>query len=159
MDLIVIVIVVGFVGWLTLEWLLPKKSQEPEETKIEPAKKIETDFVTGLTVAKVEEVKPAPVASLEPVVNKAQEEVKVNIDAKTEEIFVKVMEEAAKAEKPVEEVLKEVVATVEPVVEEVKVATKKVKAKAKAIEEAIEEKTEQLEAAVKKTRAKAKKNG
>jgi hypothetical protein len=142
MDLIVTVIVVGFVGWLTLEWLLPKKSkEEPEETKIEPAKKIETDFVTGLTV------------------DKAKEDIKDNIDAKTEEVFVKVMEQAAKVEKPVEEVLKEVVATVEPVVEEVKVATKKVRAKAKAIEEAIEEKTEQLEAAVKKTRAKAKKNG
>jgi hypothetical protein len=66
---------------------------------------------------------PAAVAPLEPVVNKAQEEVKVNIDAKTEEIFVKVMEEAARVEKPVEEVLKEVVATVEPA----KVVTSKVK--------------------------------
>jgi hypothetical protein len=50
-----------------------------------------------------------------PVVDKASEEIKANIDAKTEEVFVKVMEEAAKVNKPVEEVLKEVVATVEPV--------------------------------------------
>jgi hypothetical protein len=71
----------------------------------------------------VEEVKPAPVASLEPVVAKAQEEVKTNIDAKTEEIFVKVMEEAAKTNTPISETIKEVTATVEPV----KVAAPKAK--------------------------------
>jgi hypothetical protein len=62
---------------------------------------------------KKEEPKLDPVP--EPVVNKAQEEVKVNIDAKTEEIFAKVLEEAAKTNTPVAEAIKEVVATVEPV--------------------------------------------
>ena len=145
MDLIVTVIVVGFVGWLTLEWLLPKKNKVEPETKIEPAKKIDSDFVTGLTVEKVEEVKPTPVASLEPVVEKAKEEEVKNVETA-------VVEEAKEA-------AAELVKEIDQVLEEVKVTTKKVKAKAKAIEEAIEEKAEQLEAAVKKTRAKAKKNG
>lgn len=56
----------------------------------------------------------------EPEIKVPVEEVKVAeiVAAKTEEIFVKVVEEAAKLDKEVGEVLKEVVATVEPVVEE-----------------------------------------
>jgi hypothetical protein len=51
-----------------------------------------------------------------PVVDKATEDIKVDYNAKAEEAFVKAMvEEATKVNKPVEEVLKEVVATVEPV--------------------------------------------
>jgi TRAP-type mannitol/chloroaromatic compound transport system substrate-binding protein len=49
----------------------------------------------------------------------AREEIKGDIDAKTEEAFVKAMvEETTKLDKEAEEVIKEVVATVEPVVEE-----------------------------------------
>jgi hypothetical protein len=140
MDLIVTVIVIGFVGWIVLEFLLPKKDKVESENKIEPAKEIDSDFVTGLTVEKIEEVKPAPVASLEPVV----EEVK-----KVETAVVEEAKEAAA------ELAKEI----DQVLEEVKVTTKKVRTKAKAIEAVIEEKAEQLEAAVKKTKAKAKKNG
>jgi len=77
---------------------------------------------------KKEEPKLDPVP--ETVVNKAQEGVKVNIDAKTEEIFVKVMEEAAKTNTPVAETIEEVVATVEPVKK--KSAAKKPVAKATA---------------------------
>jgi hypothetical protein len=104
----------------------------------------EPEVVPEPVVAKVEEIKPAPVASLEPVVSVAREEVKANIDAKIEEAFFK----------SIQEEIKKVEVIAEPVVEEVKVATKKVRAKAKAIEAAVEEKVEQLEVAVKKTRAK-----
>ena len=127
MDLIVTVIVVGFAGWLVLEFLLPKKDKVEPETKIEPAKKIDSDFVTGLTVEKVEEIKPAPVASLEPVVEEAKEAVI------------------------------ELVKVAEQVVEEVKVETVKFEEKAKVIEAVVEQKIEKLAKAVKKTRAKAKK--
>jgi len=89
--------------WSVWPAMWPK--QKVEEVKLDPIPE----------PAPVAEIKPAPVASLEPVVTKAQEEVKTNIDAKTEEIFVKVMEEAAKTNTPISEAIKEVVATVEPV--------------------------------------------
>ena len=91
--------------WSVWPAMWPKK--KVEELKLDP--------VPEPAPAPVAEIKPAPVASLEPVVAKAQEEVKANIDAKTEEIFVKVMEEAAKTNTPISEAIKEVVATVEPV--------------------------------------------
>jgi hypothetical protein len=97
MDMVIGLAILGLVVWAIY------KMFHDENTSLEEAEKNEEK-----TVDKVEEIKPAPVASLEPVVEKAREEVKANIDAKTEEVFVKVMEEAAK----------EVVATVEPVVEE-----------------------------------------
>jgi len=98
-TIIAFVVVVFGIGW----YFWPK--QKIEEPKLDPVPE----------PAPVAEIKPAPVASLEPVVDKAQEEVKTNIDAKTEEIFVKVMEEAAKTNTPITEAIKEVVATVEPV--------------------------------------------
>jgi hypothetical protein len=68
-------------------------------------KKKKEELTLDPVPAPVAEIKPAPVASLEPVVapvvDKAQEEVKVNIDAKTEEAFVKAMETEAKVEAPV----------------------------------------------------------
>jgi hypothetical protein len=138
MDLVVTVIVVSFAGWLVLEFLLPKKNKVESENIIEPAKKIDFDFVTGLTVDKVKEVKPAPVASLEPVV----EEVK--------KVETAVVEEAKEA-------VIELVKVAEQVVEEVKVETVKLEEKAKVIEAVVEQKIEKLAKAVKKTRAKAKK--
>jgi gas vesicle protein len=153
MDVLVGVIVVGFVGWMTLEVFFPKKAKEEPETKIEPAKKIESDFVTGLTVEKAKEEVKATTAI---------EDIKADMAAKTDEAFVKAMVEAAtKVEDAIvaegKESAAELVKVVEPVVEEVKKKTRTVKAKAKAIEEVVEAKTEQLEKAVKKT--KAKKNG
>ena len=149
MDVLVGVIVVGFVGWMTLEVFFPKKAKEEPETKIEPAKKIETDFVVDKAK---EEVKATT----------AIEDIKADMAAKTDEAFVKAMVEAAtKVEDAIvaegKESAAELVKVVEPVVEEVKKKTRTVKAKAKAIEEVVEAKTEQLEKAVKKT--KAKKNG
>jgi hypothetical protein len=127
MEVIIGFVLLGLVGYAIIK--MTKKAEIEQEVVPEPV------------VAKVEEIKPAPVASLEPVVEKAKEEVNANINAKIEEAFVKAMvEEATKVETAV--------------VEEVKVATKKVRAKAKAIEAAVEEKVEQLEVAVKKTKAK-----
>jgi hypothetical protein len=114
----------------------------------------------------VEEVKK----EAEAVVDKAGEEIKANIDAKTEEAFVKAMEESAKIinvpketaellDKVQEAITTEAKEAAAEIVEVVEVKTKKVRAKAKAIEAAIEEKAEKLETAVKKTKAKAKKNG
>jgi hypothetical protein len=109
--------------------------------------------------------------AVEVVVDKAGEEIKANIDAKTEEAFVKAMEESAKVinvpkesaellDKLQETIIAETAKVAEPVVEEVKKKTRTVKAKAKAIEAVVEAKVEKLEeAVVKKTRTKVKKNG
>jgi hypothetical protein len=104
----------------------------------------------------------------ETVVDKAGEEIKANIDAKTEEAFVKAMEKSAKIiDVPKEsaelldkvqdaimaeakEAASELAKTVEPAVKK----TRKVRTKAKAIEAVVEAKVEKLETAVKKTRTK-----
>ena len=155
MDTLFGIGIILVVGYFVLKWVL-KEDKKPEETetKIEPAKKIESDFVTGLNVAK-EEIKPAPVASLEPVVapivDKAREEVKADIDDKIVKAFVNAMVETATKAEPVVEEVK---------VQELKVPppkVKTVKAKAKAIEAVVEAKTKQLEKAVVKKTKKVKK--
>jgi hypothetical protein len=110
--------VIGFLVLGLIVWSIYKMFSE-ENASIEETNESKEEVV----VAKVEEVKPAPVASLEPVVtpvvDDVREEVKANNDTKIEEAFVKAMaEEATKLDKECEEVIKEVVATVEPVVEE-----------------------------------------
>ena len=79
--------------WSVWPAVWPKK--KVEELKLDP--------VPEPAPAPVAEIKPAPVASLEPVVapEPAREEIKTNIDAKTEEAFVKAMETEAKVETPV----------------------------------------------------------
>jgi hypothetical protein len=132
---------IGFillVGYIVYRWVIKEDIAAVAETKIEPAKKIDSDFVTGLqsTVTKVE------TAVVEEAKEAAVELVK-NIEAKVEAVAVKV-EEEIKVE-------------VAKVVEEVKVETVKLEEKAKAIEAVVEAKTEKLVKAVKKTKAKAKK--
>jgi hypothetical protein len=108
MDMVIGLAILGLVVWAIYKMFYD------ENASLEEAEKNEEK-----TVDKVEEIKPAPVASLEPVVDVAREEIKADIDAKTEEAFVKTMvEETTKLDKEAEEVIKEVVATVEPVVEE-----------------------------------------
>ena len=122
-------------------------------------------------VVKIEEATPQVQTAKEfmqqsiEIVSKAEEELKVNIDAKTEEIFSKVIEEAAKVEKPVEEVLKEVTATVENVskvkleqFEFVKTETKVAEKLIEEVDEVVAEVVEETAKKVKRaTRKKAKK--
>jgi len=161
--------IIAVAGYFVIKWLI-KETNKPEEPeiKVEPAKKIESDFVTGLSVAKEEvkvEVAKVETAVVEEakeaafVLSKEGEKLLEPVTLKVETIVENKVEEVVEFIKKVEIVEKtiEVVENkVEEVVEEVKVATRKVKAKAKAIEEAVEEKIEQLEEAVKKTRAKKK---
>jgi hypothetical protein len=69
--LVITLVIVGAFMWALSPLFRPEKKEEP---KLDPVQ--------------------------EPVVNKAQEEVKVNIDSKTEEAFVKAMETEAKVETP-----------------------------------------------------------
>jgi TRAP-type mannitol/chloroaromatic compound transport system substrate-binding protein len=108
MDMVIGFLILGLIVWSIYKMFYDENASLGEAEKNEEK-----------TVDKAEEVKPAPVASLEPVVNVAREKIKADIDAKTEEAFVKAMvEETTKLDKEAEEVIKEVVATVEPVVEE-----------------------------------------
>ena len=90
------VIYIG-IGFLLIGGLIWAFAPVYERGKVEEPK---LDPVVPTPTPVVEEVKPAPVASLEPVVDKAQEEVKANIDAKIEEAFVKAMETETKVETP-----------------------------------------------------------
>ena len=115
MDTLIGLIFLGVVGYYVY-----KKLTKPAvvEEVVEEVKK-EPEIVVVAPVPVVEEV-PAP------VVDNAKEEVKANIDTKTEEAFVKAMvEEATKVETVVVENAKEVAAElvkeVDQVIEEIKV--------------------------------------
>jgi hypothetical protein len=135
MDTLFGIAIILVVGYFVIKWVMKEEVALKEETKIEPAKKMESDFVTGLqsTVTKVE---TAVVAEAK----EAAVELAKNIEAKVEAVAVKV-EEEIKVE-------------VAKVVEEVKVETVKLEEKTKAIEAAVEARVEKLAKAVKKSKAK-----
>jgi SMC interacting uncharacterized protein involved in chromosome segregation len=135
MDTLFGVIIIAVAGYFVIKWVMKEEKTLVEETKVEPAKKNDSDFVTGLTVAKVE-------TAIVSETKEAAVEIAKTIEAKVEAVAVKV-EEEIKAE-------------VNKVVEEVEVKTVKLEEKTKAIETVVESKTEKLEAAVKKTKAKKK---
>jgi hypothetical protein len=147
MDTLFGIGIIAVAGYFLYKWFIKetKKPEEPE-IKVEPAKKIESDFVTGLSVAK--------------------EEVKVEVAKVETAVVEEAKEAAAELTKKVETIVEPIPAllvqhgdhSVEPVVAEVKKKVRTVKAKAKAIEAVVEAKVEKIEqAVVKKTRAKTTK--
>ena len=132
MDMVIGFLILGLIVWSIYKIFYDENASLEEDEKNEEK-----------TVDKAEEVKPAPVASLEPVVDVAREEIKANIDAKTEEVFVKVMEEAATA---VETKVEEVVAVVQEAVEE------KVEETFTVVEEAVDNVVEEIEEVVEKVK-------
>jgi len=116
---IAFILAVGFVLWKVLvkkETVQEAVNETVADVKSAADVNKDGQINTADLVAAVQEIK-AVEAKVEVVVNKATEEIKANIDAKTEEAFVKAMEEAAKVE-----------VAVEKAVEEVKVVAEKTKA-------------------------------
>jgi len=129
---IAFILAVGFVLWKVLvkkETVQEAVNETVADVKSAADVNKDGQINTADLVAAVQEVK-AVEAKVEVVVNKATEEIKANIDAKTEEAFVKAMEEAAKVEVAVEKAVEEVKVVAEKTKEVVKRATsrrKKVK--------------------------------
>jgi len=129
---IAFILAVGFVLWKVLvkkETVQEAVNETVADVKSAADVNKDGQINTADLVAAVQEIK-AVEAKVEVVVNKATEEIKANIDAKTEEAFVKAMEEAAKVEVAVEKAVEEVKVVAEKTKEVVKRATsrrKKVK--------------------------------
>lgn len=126
---IAFILAVGFVLWK----VLVKKETVQEAVNetvadVKSAADVNKDgrINTADLVAAVQEIK-AVEAKVEVVVDKATEEIKANIDAKTEEAFVKAMEEAAKVEVDVEKAVAEVKVVAEKTKAVVKKATSRKK--------------------------------
>ena len=129
---IAFILAVGFVLWKVLvkkETVQEAVNETVADVKSAADVNKDGQINTADLVAAVQEVK-AVEAKVEVVVNKATEEIKANIDAKTEEAFVKAMEEAAKVEVAAEKAVEEVKVVAEKTKEVVKRSTsrrKKVK--------------------------------
>jgi len=151
MDTLFGIGIIAVAGYFLYKWFI-KETNKPEEPeiKVEPAKKIESDFVTGLSVAK-EEVK------VETAVVEEAKEAAFVLSKEGEKLLEPVTLKVETIVEPIPALLVQHGAhSVEPV--EVKKKVRTVKAKAKAIEAVVEAKVEKIEqAVVKKTRAKTTK--